>query len=47
LQRTMAIVEAEKMRVERSKAPEMAYVTLEIPANTGRKTKPRPRSRAD
>jgi guanylate kinase len=39
LRRTLAIVEAEKMRVERSHAPEMDYVTLELPAKTERKAK--------
>jgi guanylate kinase len=32
LRRTLAIVEAEKMRAERSRPPEMEYVTLELPA---------------
>jgi guanylate kinase len=36
LRRTLAIVESEKMRVARSAAPEMEYVTLELPAKTGR-----------
>ena len=39
LRRTLAIVEAEKMRVARSNAPDMEYVTLELPAKTGRKAK--------
>jgi len=34
LRRTLAVVEAEKMRVERSHAPDMEYVTLELPAKT-------------
>ncbi|MBW8863988.1 MAG: guanylate kinase [Verrucomicrobia bacterium] len=34
LRRTLAVVEAEKMRVERSHAPEMEYVTLELPAKS-------------
>jgi len=39
LRRTLAVVEAEKMRVARSQAPDMEYVTLELPAKTERKTK--------
>jgi len=35
LRRTLAIVEAEKMRVARSHAPEMEYVTLELSAKPG------------
>jgi guanylate kinase len=41
LRRTLAIVEAEKMRVERSHAPEMEHVTLELPAKTEPKKKSR------
>ncbi len=40
LRRTLAIVEAEKMRVARSHAPEMEYVTLELSAKTGTGQKP-------
>jgi guanylate kinase len=36
LRRTLAIVEAEKMRSERSSAPDMKYVTLELPAAPNR-----------
>jgi guanylate kinase len=39
LRRTLAIVEAEKMRVARSHAPEMEYVTLELPVKHERKPK--------
>lgn len=39
LRRTLAVVEAEKMRVARSQAPDMEYVTLELPARAERKTK--------
>ena len=34
LRRTLAVVEAEKMRVARSHAPDMEYVTLELPVKT-------------
>ena len=39
LRRTLAIVEAEKMRVARSNAPDMEYVTMELPvkAEPGKK----------
>ena len=40
LRRTLAIVEAEKMRVARSHAPEMEYVTLELSAKPGPGQKP-------
>jgi guanylate kinase len=39
LRRTLAIVDAEKMRVERSHAPDMEYITLELPANQAAKKK--------
>ena len=39
LRRTLAIVEAEKMRVERSDAPEMEYVAMELPTKNERKAK--------
>ena len=39
LRRTLAIVESEKMRVARSHAPEMEYVTLELPVKTERRKK--------
>ena len=39
LRRTLAIVDAEKMRVERSHAPEMEYVSLELPAKPEPKKK--------
>ena len=39
LRRTLAVVEAEKMRVARSQAPDMEYVTLELPAKVERRTK--------
>jgi guanylate kinase len=39
LRRTLAVVEAEKMRVARSHAPEMEYVTLELPVKNERKPK--------
>jgi guanylate kinase len=45
LRRTLAIVEAEKMRIERSNAPDMEYVTLELPVNqASEKTAPQPRN---
>jgi guanylate kinase len=40
LRRTLAIVDAEKMRVERSHAPDMEYITLELPPNQSPKKKP-------
>jgi guanylate kinase len=39
LRRTLAIVDAEKMRVERSHAPDMEYVSLELPAKSESKKK--------
>jgi len=39
LRRTLAIVDAEKMRVERSHAPEMEYVSMELPAKPEPKKK--------
>jgi guanylate kinase len=39
LRRTMAIVDAEKMRVESSHAPDMEYVSLELPAKPDPKKK--------
>jgi guanylate kinase len=39
LRRTLAIVEAEKMRVNRSHAPEMEHVTQELPLKAERKKK--------
>ena len=39
LRRTLAVVEAEKMRVARSHAPDMEYVTLELPVKTEGKKK--------
>ncbi len=39
LRRTLAVVEAEKMRVARSHAPEMEYVVLELPVKSERKEK--------
>lgn len=39
LRRTLAIVESEKMRVERSDAPEMEYVMMELPVKKESKTK--------
>jgi guanylate kinase len=43
LRRTLAVVESEKMRVERSTAPEMDYIKLELPVNPAReKSAPKP-----
>jgi len=39
LRRTLAVVEAEKMRVARSHAPEMEYIALELPVKNQRKPK--------
>ena len=42
LRRTLAIVESEKMRVPRSHAPDMEYITLELPSKPGQEKGPGP-----